>query len=362
MKGKGSPRRNRPEPDLSFGLTETHAAERLVALAGNDLRYDHARKQWFLYRDPVWMPDRDGEVSRLAIASAQELYRRAESMAEGDTRKKLLSFAKYCLSDAGIRKVTHIASQLHPITRGGEDWDPNPWLLALPNGVMNLRTGRLRRARREDLLTLSANVGYDRDARCPQWERFLDEVFDSDAGLIKYLQRCTGYMLTGSANEQVWWTIGSISDVATRRVSCRLLLQAPTQANTGQIDRFAPIVALAEAERQCLLGAGRAERRTSRVSAPGRAVRIARLNGRRSPRAGSGGARGGHASGDLGRQPQMSQEALDHRGIFDQGDQPQTPPTPWAVEHLKAEAPAHQVCPARAGPVWSIRSDDSRIR
>ena len=66
--------------------------------------------------------------------------------------------------------------------------------------------------------------------------------------------------------------------------------------------------------------------------------------------------------GDLGRQTQMPQEALNHRGIFDQGDQPQTPTTPRAVEHIKAEAPAHQIRPERAGPVWSIRSCDRRIR
>ena len=118
-------------------------------------------------------------------------------------------------------------------------------------------------------------------------------------------------------------TIGSISDVATRRVSCRLLLQAPTQANTGQIDRFAPIVALTEAERQCLLGAGLTERRTSNVSAPGRAVRIAARRSGSRVEADAVGSTGGEALererrrarrarlGDLGRQPQMSQEALD---------------------------------------------------
>ena len=66
--------------------------------------------------------------------------------------------------------------------------------------------------------------------------------------------------------------------------------------------------------------------------------------------------------GDLGRQTQMTQEPLDHRGIFDQGDQPQTATTPRAVEHLKAEAPAHQVRPERAGPGWSIRICDRLIR
>ena len=35
-----------------------------------------------------------------------------------------------------------------------------------------------------------------------------------------------------------------------------------------------------------------------------------------------------------GRQPQMRQEPLEQRGIFDQGDQPEAPATPGTGEHL----------------------------
>ena len=54
------------------------------------------------------------------------------------------------------------------------------------------------------------------------------EVTGGPVPVVEGVSRAT---TTGAANVDMAPTIGSISDVATRRVSCRLLLQAPTQAN-----------------------------------------------------------------------------------------------------------------------------------
>ena len=43
------------------------------------------------------------------------------------------------------------------------------------------------------------------------------------------------------------------------------------------------------------------------------------------------------------RQPQMPQDALNHRRVFDERNQRETPPTPGTGEHVQSEAAAHQV-------------------
>lgn len=55
---------------------------------------------------------------------------------------------------------------------------------------------------RDDLITLKANVDYDPDASCPNWERFLSEALP-DSEIREFLQRWCGYVLTGSGEEQV---------------------------------------------------------------------------------------------------------------------------------------------------------------
>jgi putative DNA primase/helicase len=84
-----------------------------------------------------------------------------------------------------------------------EQLDADPWLFNVVNGTIDLRTGILRPARREDLITKLAPVIYDPDARCPTWERFLQQIMAGNTALITFLQRAIGYGLTGVTSEQV---------------------------------------------------------------------------------------------------------------------------------------------------------------
>ena len=190
-----------------FGLTESYQAESLVEAHGNDLRYDHDRKRWFVYRGHLWMPDPDGQVVRWAIQCARDLQARGEQVEHEATREKIVSFAKFLQSEAGIRRVLKIAMNLPPIAIAGGDWDPNPWVLGTPNGVVDLRTGRRRKGKPEDLITLSVGVEHDPTAKCPRWRRFLREIFPGDPGLVRYIQRCVGYTLTGLTTEHIWWLL-----------------------------------------------------------------------------------------------------------------------------------------------------------
>jgi putative DNA primase/helicase len=101
------------------------------------------------------------------------------------------------------------------------DLDRNAWLLNCPNGVVDLRTGRLREHRREDYITKICPTGYDPAAKCPAWERFLADIFPAtreeseeahDQELIDFLQRFLGYCLTGDVREQhlvIFWGGGA---------------------------------------------------------------------------------------------------------------------------------------------------------
>lgn len=84
-----------------------------------------------------------------------------------------------------------------------EKLDTDPWLLNVINGTVNLRTGKLHESRREDMITMQANVMYDPDATCPRWLKFIDEIMASDIDLVRYLQQIVGICLTGDITEQI---------------------------------------------------------------------------------------------------------------------------------------------------------------
>ena len=67
--------------------------------------------------------------------------------------------------------------------------------------TIDLRTGISHPYRREDYITKIAAC--DAYGDCPQWRGFLDRVTAKDAELQLYLQRMTGYCMTGITREHV---------------------------------------------------------------------------------------------------------------------------------------------------------------
>jgi putative DNA primase/helicase len=82
-------------------------------------------------------------------------------------------------------------------------FDRDPWLLGTPGGVVDLRTGELRQASRDDYITKQTMVApAERGAECPMWHRFLDEVTCGDHQLCRFLLQFFGYSLTGDVREE----------------------------------------------------------------------------------------------------------------------------------------------------------------
>jgi putative DNA primase/helicase len=95
-----------------------------------------------------------------------------------------------------------IAKNIKPIADSGENWDSDPMLLGVNNGIVDLKTGGLRPGRLDDRITMTAGVDFDPQAKCPRWEQFLTEVF-GNTELIDWLWRALGYSISGDTTEQV---------------------------------------------------------------------------------------------------------------------------------------------------------------
>ena len=101
-----------------------------------------------------------------------------------------------------LSSMLALARNLHPITDAGDRWDADPWLMGVVNGVVDLRTGRLRPWRPDDHITMSTAVPFDPDQPCPRWQRFVTEIFAADAAQSEYVQQAAGYSVTGDTSEQ----------------------------------------------------------------------------------------------------------------------------------------------------------------
>ncbi|OFW66504.1 MAG: hypothetical protein A2Y74_09555 [Actinobacteria bacterium RBG_13_63_9] len=189
--------------ERAFPRTDAGNGELFAQCHGDHVRYDHRRKRWLIWSGHWWRPDADEEVRRLAKGTARERYSSAADLFEDlDERKRESTFAIGSENRQRLDAMLAQAQAEAPISDAGDNWDADRWLLGVANGVVDLRTCEPRDGLREDRITLHSDVPLDPEARCPRWERFLEEVFGEDRELIGFIARAVGYSLTGDVSEQ----------------------------------------------------------------------------------------------------------------------------------------------------------------
>jgi putative DNA primase/helicase len=73
--------------------------------------------------------------------------------------------------------------------------------LNTPDGVVDLRTGKLRPHNSSDYMTQITAVGPGGD--CPRFKQFLGEIMYGDQEMVAFIHRVLGYCLTGDISEEV---------------------------------------------------------------------------------------------------------------------------------------------------------------
>jgi putative DNA primase/helicase len=191
-----------PKASDLFPRTDSGNAELIAAKFIDRLRFDHCRGRWLVWIDNRWHEDCDGEVFRLAKKAARERLSHAARIEDEEKRKESVAWALQSESRYRLQAALDLAKYTSPISDAGVNWDSDPFILGVRNGVVDLHKGQLRAARPEDCVTANTGVGFDPAALCPRFEKFLSEIFLHDADVIAFIQRAVGYCLSGTVSEQ----------------------------------------------------------------------------------------------------------------------------------------------------------------
>ena len=181
-------------------------AKRLVARHGKNIRYCHDWGRWLVWDGKRWRIDDTGAIERLAKETVEAMFTEA-AMLSGDARTDLLKHALKSEHEQRIKAMIALAKSENGIPVRPAQLDGHPLLLNVENGTLDLRTGELREARHEDLLTKLVPIAYDATAKAPTFTRFIAQSMSGRRKVIRYLQRALGYTLTGSTVEQVFFVL-----------------------------------------------------------------------------------------------------------------------------------------------------------
>lgn len=224
---------------------------------GHELKY--TGKQWLCFQGLIWEPLSDIEIERRikqdvnydVIETLIKIMRHRAKWEERNGKmpddkdkssmiEALIKVNRFLMKAANISSVAKTAKQLLLDEGIAKQLDTNKDLIAASNGVIELRTGLIRKASSFDYLSRNVEATYPGPASpTPIVDAFFDSIFNGDLGVISYVQRLLGYAITGhtSSQKMAIWT-GAGSNGKSLLLACLSKLLGPTMYCTPAREVF----------------------------------------------------------------------------------------------------------------------------
>ena len=210
--------------------TDIWLAKKFAERFGSQFKFDHGWNAWRTWRNGSWTPCTRGEqveaakqLAGLILIKAGELHQ--QDPHSGKT-KRLLACAQRAQSRSGIDAALKLAQSDPLVAVSAEDFDNDPDLFNVANGVVHLPTGQLRPHDPTLMLFRQSPVEYDAHAVCPLFENFMREISCDDSDWVDYLQRVMGYAMSGHVSEEkmfFWLGIGANGKSVLGNIQGRLM-------------------------------------------------------------------------------------------------------------------------------------------
>ena len=192
-----------------YSLDDTGNAERMSDMFGEAIRYNYTDKRWMLYNKNKWIYDDSGYIGKFidksieAMKQEKEWYIQQDKENNDENQTRFKTWEKHYKKSRSNSAKTALDKEVrHYVPVTPNLLDRHKMGLNSPTGVIDLNDFSVRKATPKDYFTKSVTANFDKNAKCPLWDSFLETIFDHDKDLIRYVQKAVGYSLTGSTAEQ----------------------------------------------------------------------------------------------------------------------------------------------------------------
>jgi len=168
-----------------------------------DMLYVSTWGRWMIWGGSKWEHDETLRATDLARRICREHGN--EAIQRPDLASKARTIATGLTSARTIGNVERLARSDRRHAATTKQWDHDLWALNTPGGIIDLNTGSMRLARKEDYVTKTTAVAPG--GSCPTWMNFLNVATDGDTELQEYMRRVAGYCLTGSTREHAFFFV-----------------------------------------------------------------------------------------------------------------------------------------------------------
>ncbi len=146
----------------------------MVALFGEDMVYCEERKSFYVWSGKRWQKDDFRAMERVAEKAMISAYGEAALIGDYRQRETFLRFIKDSQNRGPLSNMIHTAKRK---VRGVSvtEFDADPSLLNVANGVVNLQTGKLSAHSREAMCSKMIPIDYNPKPHAGSSPRFWKE-------------------------------------------------------------------------------------------------------------------------------------------------------------------------------------------
>jgi putative DNA primase/helicase len=204
--GSGSGQTDAASATTAPSPTDLALARVFVTLVGKEFKFDHALRKWRIYRGGRWQICARGEqvegMKRCAPWLLAAAAREQSKDPDSQTGRRFQTLATRAQNERTISAALKLAESDPAIACTAADFDQDPDLFNVANGVIHLPTGQLLPHDPKLMLYQQTPVEYDDNARSPEFRKFMIQVSCGDPDWITYMQRQLGYVLSGRVHEE----------------------------------------------------------------------------------------------------------------------------------------------------------------
>jgi putative DNA primase/helicase len=191
---------------LRLGLTDLDSADRFARYWKGKAKFAPG-VGWLKWEGSHWEVLSDAEALHLCRKPAGQMADRFPNIALDDASK----FAKWVTESRQVpllKRTLTLAEGMSELRCEADGLDANPYLLATPSGVVDLKTGELIDPEPGQWMTHRTAVEYDPQAKAPKWEAYLAERLKGHLEVVGYVQRALGQGLIGYTGPHVFLLYG----------------------------------------------------------------------------------------------------------------------------------------------------------
>lgn len=200
-----------------------------AALLKNKLLYASANSSWYVWRKHCWQIDKVdlvlGLVRYVTERYGQEIQELEEKI--DDSKRHNDKDEHEAISKAWKRRIDLLEKKIkalrqekgrnacvkfahthfgNPFAIEGNEFDKDPWLLGVKNGVIDLKSGELYPGEPQQLVSKQCSCDFIPldEINMDPWLQFLRDIYNDDQEIIEFMQILLGYGITGLTTEHIF--------------------------------------------------------------------------------------------------------------------------------------------------------------